>query len=651
MKILSCVINGFGKFQNRSFEFSKPLTEIYAENGWGKTTLADFIKCMFFGLDGRGKSVDGNERKKYSPFDGGVFGGTLVFQSKGKTYRIERSFGKTPSGDECKIYDENNSLTLEFGADPSKVGETLFGVDGESFRRSAYIPQGEIPMNGLPDNMKNRLLVLLTQANTEGESALVRLENAEKELRSRRKPAKGKLDILDEKLSEIFRKKEERRTSLVKAKEGELQAQKAVAEIEKMQTRIQELSFLIEQKTQEGDLAFQKRTLERTEWEVENLKVELTKNKEFFGEINPSSIEISSLEKAIASFYKDRESLLKMQEEGLVKRQKARKKSLFKWLGIGLGVILFGIGVWLFKKSLPVSVGCFAVGAVVILLALLLGKANKKELEQKKDVEAKKEELARLEKGIALFFEKFPVVKGEEYSIALVKIKEKRLEFERISALLFKKEKEVSVLKEKLGAENFKALNKLKEEKLALEKSKDEWLDYKGKLLARIEYLKSQGDMSELFTEERALQKEKARMERRLLAVKTARVILLKAKENLASRYLTSVEKKCGEYLQTTYPGMRSLRYTPNGEPLIDEGGQTREIGFYSEGEKDIIGLCTRLALVDALYGKEKPILIFDDPFVNLDEEKTAQAKALIQEISTEYQTLYFTCKRSLCVE
>ena len=43
MKLLSCYITGFGKFENRPFEFTNGLNCIYGENGWGKTTLADII--------------------------------------------------------------------------------------------------------------------------------------------------------------------------------------------------------------------------------------------------------------------------------------------------------------------------------------------------------------------------------------------------------------------------------------------------------------------------------------------------------------------------------------------------------------------------------------------------------------------------------
>ena len=64
MKILRCHIENFGTLSDWDIEFQDGLTEICAPNGFGKTTLAVFIKCMFYGLSHkRPKNISGNERK------------------------------------------------------------------------------------------------------------------------------------------------------------------------------------------------------------------------------------------------------------------------------------------------------------------------------------------------------------------------------------------------------------------------------------------------------------------------------------------------------------------------------------------------------------------------------------------------------------
>ena len=61
----------------------------------------------------------------------------------------------------------------------------------------------------------------------------------------------------------------------------------------------------------------------------------------------------------------------------------------------------------------------------------------------------------------------------------------------------------------------------------------------------------------------------------------------------------------------------------------------------------EFAGICTRLALVEAMYEGEKPFLILDDPFVNLDEEKVTKGRELLNKLSETYQILYFTCHES----
>ncbi len=66
-----------------------------------------------------------------------------------------------------------------------------------------------------------------------------------------------------------------------------------------------------------------------------------------------------------------------------------------------------------------------------------------------------------------------------------------------------------------------------------------------------------------------------------------------------------------------------------------------------SQGYRDLVDLCTRFALVDAMYKYEKPIIILDDPFVNLDKSKINNALSLVKEVAKKYQVVYFTCHES----
>lgn len=135
MKINSCYIENFGTLSKYSINFDAGLNTVYKENGWGKTTLAAFIKAMLFGVEYSRASE--NERKKYTPWNGGKFGGYMCFETGGKKYRVERSFGKTDKNDTFALYDL--STNLESSDFSEKLGEELFGVDRDSFEKSVFI--------------------------------------------------------------------------------------------------------------------------------------------------------------------------------------------------------------------------------------------------------------------------------------------------------------------------------------------------------------------------------------------------------------------------------------------------------------------------------------------------------------------------------
>ena len=83
MKLLACYIENFGKLSDMSLEFHEGVNLISGPNGWGKSTLAAFLKAMLYGFDN--KKEEGafeKERIMYTPWQG--------------VYMM-RSFSKAPS--------------------------------------------------------------------------------------------------------------------------------------------------------------------------------------------------------------------------------------------------------------------------------------------------------------------------------------------------------------------------------------------------------------------------------------------------------------------------------------------------------------------------------------------------------------------------
>ncbi|MCR5112939.1 MAG: AAA family ATPase [Acholeplasmatales bacterium] len=133
MKLLSLYVDNFGKLSNFAYDFKSTLNTVYEENGFGKTTLAAFIKAMLYGLTKE-------ERLKYTPWTKMTgFGGYLVYEVDNKSYRVERTFSpKRAAFDTVKIVD------LETGTEEKlkdEIGEEYLNLNEESFERSVYIPQ------------------------------------------------------------------------------------------------------------------------------------------------------------------------------------------------------------------------------------------------------------------------------------------------------------------------------------------------------------------------------------------------------------------------------------------------------------------------------------------------------------------------------
>ena len=167
MKICSLSIENFGKLHRYDLTLQGGLNTLCQENGWGKTTLAAFLKAMFYGLPKSGKKdLDENDYKRFTPWQGGPFGGTMEFTCQKGRFRVERTFGEAES---FALYDTASGLASS--AFSENLGEELFGHFGELLEQGsiaglatdeglvvfsgflAVHGQGVLALLGTPDNI------------------------------------------------------------------------------------------------------------------------------------------------------------------------------------------------------------------------------------------------------------------------------------------------------------------------------------------------------------------------------------------------------------------------------------------------------------------------------------------------------------------
>ena len=146
----------------------------------------------------------------------------------------------------------------------------------------------------------------------------------------------------------------------------------------------------------------------------------------------------------------------------------------------------------------------------------------------------------------------------------------------------------------------------------------------------------------------RTLKERKKEMESRLSSLRKASELLQKAKDNLNAKYTAPLNASLSKYFDILAKGSDlSITMDVNKELIIKANGIETTEKNLSEGYKDIVNICYRFALIDAMYKNEQPIIILDDPFINLDPEKVANGVALLNEIAKDKQILYLTCHDS----
>ena len=191
-------IENFGKLHNIDLNFNDNLNQIIKENGWGKSTLAMFIKSMFYGMPAKTRGDDfKSERTKYMPWQGGNYGGYIEFIKDDKNYRVTRIFGKSPELDSFELLDLTNNQLIK--SETSSLGEELFGIGEESFKMTAFFPQ----LN-FRSNANSELTANLTGVN-KYQDDLASIDNAIKKLKEKRLDIKRqipkKTDIEDKRLA------------------------------------------------------------------------------------------------------------------------------------------------------------------------------------------------------------------------------------------------------------------------------------------------------------------------------------------------------------------------------------------------------------------------------------------------------------------
>ena len=680
MRLFTCHVENFGRLQDLDLDFRSGLHTVEEPNGWGKSTLAAFLQVMFYGFaNEKSRSELGNERRRYAPWQQGIYGGSVTFSWKGHLYRIERVFGlKNAKEDQTAVYDAETNLPV--GDLPDNPGETLFAIDRDSFARTVFVAQqdcGTEATSGIQAKIGHlegenadmadyqtvqtslkKQMDAQTQVRKTGDIHRLRLEKAQCESDAARRP------ICEETLEKLQEQLDKR----------ELRVNRLKKETEVSREELRQLS--VTQQTAANFLMEDAELLRLRQLDA------------VFSDGQPQEQELEEAELCLAEIRKMRSDFDREQRElydphdGRTEDQPVRRGTS---LASVLVFALFASALLAFFVNRYAAAALAALAVVIMVVVVRRDMKEEKEegpqkpvvvvkqrtspLDKAEDLRRKKEELkearSRIQEAeeelLAFLRQYYPdMTEEEDLSRTLQRLQYEKAEY---TALLEKKEK-ADAAKEAWQESMRTARQALAEtgsrqgvlsvvdlEMLIAENT--ERIEQDEDEIAGIcqQISDVEEDLDRLSDTEERLQDLEEQIQNKLHRYEVIRqtsAYLAKARAAFTARYMEPVNQAFDRYYRMlTGEERKDYQLDADLQISVREWGVLRDPAFLSEGWQDLIGLCRRMAMIDAMYEAEKPFLIFDDPFVNLDGEKLEKALAFLKQIAERYQVLYFTCHES----
>lgn len=141
-------------------------------------------------------------------------------------------------------------------------------------------------------------------------------------------------------------------------------------------------------------------------------------------------------------------------------------------------------------------------------------------------------------------------------------------------------------------------------------------------------------------------------LRKKYYTAQTAMRLLAQAKEKLTTAYAPKLRENFLSLVsQATDGAFSDAIVSADFRTELTADGATREMGYFSKGTRELSDFCLRLALIKTMYGGNPPILILDDPFVNLDDGNFRRAVKLLKTAAPNCQIIYLSCTARATVQ
>lgn len=613
MKIISLSVASFGKLNNVNLNFRDGINVINNINGFGKTTMACFIRSMLYGLNYI-KSKGVNDVTRFAPWDSvGKFGGSMTVEHNGEIFRIERFFGSTAKYEECSVINVKTNKQIPLSCE---VGEYFLGLTADSYDRSAYFPQEAVELSA-NDNLESRLANLVENGAEDYDKVQKNLDDYRKTLKFK----KGQ----GGKIFELTTQEYKLAAEIQAAINAERRSEEINRRIEVIEEEKQALLKRQESLNEQAD-AVRKKLAQVTLTDAEKANIDKLRELDLKLSRIPKEIEqdkaaLDELEKQIASV-KD--------------TVKPRVYPHFIMLFIAFVLMVAGAVLCIVLPN-PwrwVVLALLIVSGIVLAAVAFTKKGAKTLPAGERD---------------ALI--------SDYYRVAGKYLYVNDLDYNQVVKAFWRlygdyhgdvRERDaLANIVKKSDGNSAELENELQALNTAITEVSSRLNGLAGEVGSLTQERKTL-NFDKITPQEQmlAVRAEKERLQRRYDVTGTVAELLQTAKDNLSSSYLPRLCARCQELLTFVTNRPYEVVIDRLFNVKIRENGQTKSMNDFSRGIREITLLCFRLALSELLYDKQIPFVIIDDAFVNFDEENFVRATNLLKKVSEQGQVIYFTCHK-----
>ena len=611
MKINNLKINGFGKLVDKKIELDDKINVIYGKNEAGKSTLMNFIKSIFYGVDKSKSGKPISDFDKFEPWKTREYSGKISYElDNGESYDVFRDFKKKSP----IIYNSSKQdISLSYPIDKSKGIDYIYEqikVDEDTFKNTIIIEQNNIKVN---KSVQNEMIQKISNIVSSGDEnisykrTLEKINKSQLEMVGTDRTKEKPINIINEKIERLKNSK----------------------------TKIEGYKNLIEGNDEEVQDIQEKIANEEVKLSLYRIIKESNEKRRI------KTSEIDVIKNIIDEYLMKIEELDNKIDKDTIINLKNKKKSWVLESIFSLSFIIFSVVCFIadIKRIIPI-ISLVIAGSIIasgFIRRIIFNKNNKEKINELEDLQEKINQEINILKNNIKSHQKEIENKQEDIKQAENELNrlvmnnfEDKLDSDLIEDAF---DLEDDILDKKIADRNEK-INSLKIEIGAKQSQKELMSDDIGDLLKINESLDE-------------LEEEKKELLSLNNSYNLARECLENAYENIRNSLSPEFINKLSEIVSEVSNGKyKEINFTDTDGLVVQiEDGRFLPVERLSQGTIDQMYLGLRLSTIDTI-SKEKMPIILDETFAFFDDDRLENILKFINDKYEDRQIIIFTCSK-----